>query len=147
MNYLKSYVAHDGNKARAAEEANVSERTYYRWFSQDQDFQLKAAELEQALFEEAVGRARAGSDNLLKFILQALNPQRFDSGIRKQIIANAAMQELEAFRSQQRNTIEADGHQTLESALDSIAELVVVDPYVDYEKMLSEAVERKLRGQ
>jgi hypothetical protein len=74
----------------ACDEAGVKRRTYYQWYKDDPDFAAAADDaLEQGtdgLEDEAVRRAKSGSDTLLIFLLKARRPDKYAD--RKQVDVN-----------------------------------------------------------
>ncbi len=87
--FLRAFIAHGGSKMEAGKETGVPKSTYARWFKDDEEFRIWAEELfddlECELRQEAVRRAKAGSDVLLIFLLKACNPRRYCDATRRQL--------------------------------------------------------------
>lgn len=67
--------------AQAARQAKIHRSTHYQWLKDGdyrRHFQEIQATLGDVLFDEAVTRALAGSDQLLQFLLRGLKPEIFN---------------------------------------------------------------------
>jgi len=67
--------------SQAARAARIHRSTHYQWL-RDEDYRRRFLEIQAALgdllFDEAVRRALAGSDQLLQFLLRGLKPEVFN---------------------------------------------------------------------
>ena len=77
---LRAY-AECGTVAGAARAAGVSRQTFYTWMESDSEFAAALvdcrATLADELEDEAIRRAKKGSDSLLMFLLRAHRPERY----------------------------------------------------------------------
>jgi hypothetical protein len=81
-NYLNALVSNKGNVEKAAKEAGINRSTAYRWTSSDPDFQHLKQTVADDLTQEAIRRAKEGSDVLTIFLLKALSPEIYDDRVR-----------------------------------------------------------------
>ena len=78
-----------GNVSRACEAAGIGRSTAYQWRDNDPDFAREWDEVIDALVDdleqEAIRRAKDGSDTLLIFLLKGLKPDRYSDRLRAEI--------------------------------------------------------------
>lgn len=95
--FLAAYITTLGHKTKAAKLAGASYFTVMEWFREDAEFRAIAKECEQVwtdnLERAARFRALVDSDTLLRFLLEAEKPDKYDAKIRAQSHALKAMQE------------------------------------------------------
>lgn len=89
--FVANYVNTNHNIQKALAATGVSYDTYSQW-RKDPAFQAKIAFANQAIVAELFDKARqlalAGETDMLKFLLQAMDPEVYDSKYRAQVLAN-----------------------------------------------------------
>ncbi len=130
--FIAAYVERGADKKSAASDTGVPIRTVQRWFNSDEEFQLQIeevfSEIEGSLMQEAFRRAMGGSDNLLKFLLKAVNPTLFDERCRQQSYVSA-------MNEQRAIDVGNDSVDIREILVD----LQKMDPFIDYAPVLSQS--------
>ena len=73
------------NVTQACKSVDICRDTFYRWLREDPDFKAAYQESREqaieALEDEAVRRAYAGSDTLLIFLLKGARPQKYRDNV------------------------------------------------------------------
>lgn len=120
--FVAAFIANKGNVQKACQEVSISHSVYKRW-KDDPLFQSKLDFGKEtwisSLRQMAYNIALSGDKEMIKYLLNAYAPEEFDSGFKKQLLANKGQRDV---LSDMTRTM------TQEEAMEAMKN----DPIVDY---------------